>query len=471
MRKINLSDITIRESSLSKDVTLSFKEKIEMAKIMDKLNYSVIELPEITDPQTDSLLIKTMATGINDNKIACPVGYRVEDVKTVWNCVKNAKRPVLTVSVPVSSVQMEYLCHMKPKVIAELIPALVSECKKYCDEVEFSAGDSTRAESEFLVSCIDSAITAGASKITLCDTAGTMMPDEFGSFVTEIKKSVPALSRVTLAVEVKNEIDMATACVFAAVAAGADEIKTTVKGFGYPEIENVVSVIEKRGNDMGVKSTIRATELRRGVSQMVWITSSKKTGVNEATTVVAGDSPDVVLTADDDINTVATASEAIGYDLSAEDKKNVYDAFLRVARKKKKVGRRELEAIIASSALSVPATYKIESYVINSGNVITATANILLSKNGEKLSGVCVGDGPIDASFLAIEQILGHHYELDDFQIQAVTEGREAMGSALVKLRADNGKLYSGNGISTDIIGASIRAYVSAINKIVYEEA
>jgi hypothetical protein len=109
-------------------------------------------------------------------------------------------------------------------------------------------------------------------------------------------------------------------------------------------------------------------------------------------------------------------------------------------------------------------------YVINSGNVITATANILLGRGEEKLRGVGVGDGPIDAAFLAIEQIIGHHYELDDFQIQTVTEGRDAMGSALVKLRA-NGRVYSGNGISTDIIGASIRAYISALNKIVYEEA
>ena len=106
---------------------------------------------------------------------------------------------------------------------------------------------------------------------------------------------------------------------------------------------------------------------------------------------------------------------------------------------------------------------------ILSGNIITATANILLTKDGQQLRGIGVGDGPIDAAFLAIEQIIGHHYELDDFQIQTVSEGRDAMGSAVVKLRAD-GKVYSGSGISTDIIGASIRAYISALNKIVYEE-
>ena len=125
---------------------------------------------------------------------------------------------------------------------------------------------------------------------------------------------------------------------------------------------------------------------------------------------------------------------------------------------------------MASTALQVPATYRIVNYVINSGNVIAATANVLLEKDGEKYRGIGVGDGPIDASFLAIEQIIGHHYELDDFQIQTVSEGRDAMGSALVKLRAD-GRVYSGSGISTDIIGASIRAYISALNKIIYEES
>ncbi|MCR5041448.1 MAG: 2-isopropylmalate synthase, partial [Clostridia bacterium] len=126
------------------------------------------------------------------------------------------------------------------------------------------------------------------------------------------------------------------------------------------------------------------------------------------------------------------------------------------------------DAIVASTALQVPPTYRIESYVINSGNVLTATANIKLNKNGEKLGSVATGDGPIDAAFMAIEQIIGHHYDMDDFSIRTVTEGAESMGSAVVKLR-DGGKVYSGSGISTDIIGAAVRAYISALNKIVYE--
>ena len=133
------------------------------------------------------------------------------------------------------------------------------------------------------------------------------------------------------------------------------------------------------------------------------------------------------------------------------------------------MGAAELEAIVASVALQVPDSYKLVSYVINNGNIINSSAQITLERDGKSLLGIAVGDGPIDAAFVAIEQIIGHRYELDDFQIRSVTEGKEAMGNAIVKLRFD-GKLYSGNGISTDIIGASIRAYINAVNKIVYEE-
>ena len=136
---------------------------------------------------------------------------------------------------------------------------------------------------------------------------------------------------------------------------------------------------------------------------------------------------------------------------------------------KKKVDERDLEALIAETARQVAPTYQLVNYVINAGNSISSTAFLCVDKLGERMETVNLGDGPIDAAFLAIEQLIGHRFELEDFQIYAVTEGREAMGDALVKLR-HNGKLYAGRGLSTDIIGASIHAYLNAVNKIVYEE-
>ena len=168
---------------------------------------------------------------------------------------------------------------------------------------------------------------------------------------------------------------------------------------------------------------------------------------------------------------VSRAIETMGYDLSEEDITKVYDAFCQLTARKGAISTTELDAIIASEALQVPQTFKLESFVINSGNTIMATSHMRLRRDDEVLDSVALGDGPVDASFLAIEQIVGHHYELDDFKIRAVTEGREALGETVIRLRADDGRVYSGRGLSTDVIGSSILAYISAVNKVVYEEA
>ena len=160
----------------------------------------------------------------------------------------------------------------------------------------------------------------------------------------------------------------------------------------------------------------------------------------------------------------------LGYDLSDSDIGNVYRAVKQVCEKKGAVGSKELEAVIASSAMQAPSTYHFETYTTTSSNVSSSMSQVTLKRNDEIICGVSNGDGPIDSAFRAIEQCIGHHYELDDFQVQSVTEGKEALGSALVRLR-NNGKLYSGNGTSTDIVAASIRAYINALNKIVFEEA
>ncbi len=459
MRKINFTDVTIKTTE-----HLTFKEKVEMAKIMDKLNYGSVDLAEISNVQTDTLLIKTLALALKECRIAVPVGMDAKNIAPIWEALKNAKKPILKVSLPTSIVQMEYVCHKKPQKVLELITALISECKKYCKDVEFEAEDATRAEYDFLVSAINNALAAGANKITICDTAGTTLPNEFGEFIAKLVADIPELTKNHLTVYVDNELNMANATAFAAVLAGATEIKTSNKN-----IVDAINVIEKRGADLGIMTSIRKTELSRGVSQMVWAPAVSDPTVREKSESI--DAPKLSLTADDDIETVIKAASSIGYDLTAEDQAKVYEAFGRVASKKGAIGTKELEVIIATTALAVPNSYELESYVINSGNIITCTASIKLKKDDEILSNVAIGDGPIDAAFTAIEQIIGHKFELDDFQINTVTEGRESMGQALVKLRADNGKLYSGNGISTDIIGASIRAYVNAINKIVYEEA
>ena len=177
----------------------------------------------------------------------------------------------------------------------------------------------------------------------------------------------------------------------------------------------------------------------------------------------------ILLSPHDDKDAVTEATRRLGYDLSEDDLALIYEEFTRLAEGREQIDARELEAIIASVSSQVPETYKLESYLINSGSAIKAMAQLRLSHNDEILEGVCMGNGPIDAAFVAVEQITNAHYELDDFQIQSITQGQEAMGQAIIKLRSE-GKLYSGRGISRDIVGASILAYINAINKIHYEE-
>lgn len=467
MKTVKIADITLRQIMSDKKSTISFKNKIELAKLLDKLKVDTVETGMVDGGKTDELLVRTIALTVKNCTLSCPTGLTEHEVEKAFECIKDARKPRLNVRVPVSPVQMEYQCHKKPAAIIELISALVKKAKTLCADVEFTAVDATRCEKEFLYKSIETAIEAGATVITVCDTAGTMFADEFGTFISEIYDAVPALKNISLSIEANNSISMASACAFAGVKAGAEEIKTTVSGEEFPGIESIINILKARGDSCDIHTNVKATEFRRVLSMIENAISSSASHTSVFENESEHDS--MTLSEGDDISIVSKAVRELGYDLSENDVANVFEAFGRVAKKKKTVTAKELDAIVASVALQVPATYKLDSYVINSGNIISATANIKMKKDGKEVGGVSMGDGPINAAFMAIEQIVGCHYELDDFQIQSVTEGKEAMGSAIVKLRS-NGKVYAGNGISTDIISASIRAYVSALNKIVYEE-
>jgi 2-isopropylmalate synthase len=472
MQKVRLTDITLREASLELESSLSFKEKIEIAKLLDKLNMDTIALAPITNARKDTLLVRTIASAVKKSTLSIPSGYTEESVCAAWDAIRGAANPRICVEMPVSVVQMEFMCRKKPAAVLEMIDALVRRSKSLCPDVEFSALDATRSEPDFLAKVLETAVAAGAGTVTICDSAGTMIPDEFKNFIENLCRSVPVLKNVCISVKCTDELSMAAACsAVSAFEAGVREINVMVNDGKAPTIESIVHIMQVRGDAHGVSCDIKATELHRSVKQMKWLTQTKRAETSpfdNGVSMPVSKDRDILLDANDNIATVNKAVKKLGYDLSEEDQAKVFETFMNVAEKKS-VGTKELEAIIATAALQVPPTYKLVSYVINSGNVIGSTAVVKFQKNGKYMQGLALGNGPIDASFLAIEQITGRHYELDDFQIQAVTEGREAMGSTLVRLRS-NGKLYSGNGLSTDIIGASIGAYLSALNKIVYEE-
>ena len=459
MQKIGIIDNTLTQENS----TFSFKEKIEIARQLEKLSVDTIELPEIENERTDILFVRTVSSFVKNSTLSVAAGSTKESINRALAALSATAKPCVRIELPMSTVGMEYISRKKAPKMLEWITECVTAARKSCSEVEFCAVDATRAEKEFLNTAITAAVEAGATRVCICDSTGDMMPDDFAAFAAAIKENIS----VPMGVRCDNKNGLAAAQAILSVRKGIECIKADIGGSGVP-LETFSDMVKNCGNDYGFYSDIKTTELHRTVKQIEWISENAKND-KSAMRVATTEETSIHLDAKDDISAVITAAAKLGYDLSEDDQVKVYEEFCRVADKKD-VGAKELEAIIASIALQVPATYKLINYVVNSGNIISSSAQLTLEKDGKEIQGVQMGDGPIDAAFKAIESIIGTHYELDDFQIQSVTEGKQALGSAIVKLRS-GGKLYSGNGISTDIIGASIRAYVSAINKIVYEEA
>lgn len=456
MKKIYVSDTTLA-SFWEQDVALTFRERLAIAEKLDLVKADAIELPLLESLKENEVISQTIAKTVKEATVKIPVGSSIEGVKIAYDCVKEAVRPCLQVIMPVSTTQMEYFHHLKAPAMKEKIAELIKEAKTYCEEVEFQAVDAFRAEEGFIESIAKTAEESGACAISVSDEAGEAFPEDYAEMVKKIK----AVCGLKVFVKPSDKLKLATACALQAIKAGADGIKTSCYG-EYLSMATLADITRAKKYDMDAEVLVDVTKAKSVLSS---IANDEKEEF-ASTDAVAKNG---VINANASMKEIVATIKNLGYELSDEDNGKVYEEYKRVADKKEAIEIKELEAIIASTAMQVPSTYHLVNYVVNSSNVILATANVTLEKDGEKFTGVSTGDGPIDAAFHAIEQVIGHHYELDDFQVHAVTKGREAVGSSIIRLRAE-GKLYPGNGVSTDIVGACIRAYINALNKIVYEE-
>ena len=462
MKKININDITLKKLSEDRAVSLLFREKSAIANCADAIGVDAIELPFVKSVREDTIIYKTIAQNVQNAVLAIPVGFNPEDVAVAFECIKDAKKPRIQVALPISTIQMEYTYHVKQDKMLVKIVEVIKAAKAVCEDVEFCALDATRADEDFLLSVVKEAQANGVSMITVCDDAGVSTADDIADMIAKIKEVVS----VPVYVQVSDRINMAVASAFAAIKNGADGLKCAMLGNAVLLTGKISDALSICGAQIDAEIDLNTTKIHASIDDM---TSSINHYAYEPENTV-NEAKNILLDGDCTVAQVAQAAFALGYELSDSDVGNVYKALKQVCDKKGTVGAKEFEALIASSAMQAPSTYHFETYTTTSSNVSGAMSQVTLKCNDEIICGVSNGDGPIDSAFRAIEQCIGHHYELDDFQIQAVTEGKEALGSALVRLR-NNGKLYSGNGTSTDIVAASIRAYINALNKIVFEEA
>ncbi len=455
MKKIFVSDITLKVVE-EQGCDLKFREKLFIAEKLDLSGVDAIELPVLTDSKENEVIYRTIATTVKNAQIKVPVSDE-NGFSLALDCINKTNNVCLQVVMPVSTAQMEYFYHLKSSAMQVKIEQMIKTAREMCDKVEFVAKDAFRAEEGFIDALAQIAEQSGACSITLCDDAGEAFPEDYVKLINKIK----SVSKIDIFVQPSNAMSLASACALSAIGAGACGVKTSVVG-KYLAMDVLSDIFRAKKYQMGVCCDIDATNVKsissaiNGVAEDLCEQEEK----NQKIGFIDGNSS---------IKEVGEVIKQLGYELSDSDVGKVYEEFKKLASKKETIDNKELEAVIASTAMQVPSTYHLVNYVVNSSNIIPATANITLEKDGEKFTGVSTGDGPIDAAFHAIEQVIGHHYELDDFQVQAVTKGRGAVGSSIIRLRAD-GKLYPGNGVSTDIVGACIRAYINALNKIVYEE-
>lgn len=461
MQRITISDISLKESLKNESINLTFKEKLEIVKRLCELGIEVIELPVALN-KADELLIKTVCACTKNSTLSLSVSNEKE-IANAKILLANAKSARLSVNIPVSPVYMEYFSAKKPKAVLEVVKNLTKLATEVTSLVEVNLLDATRADGAFLSEVVKTAIENGATVITLTDMVGEITPFEFGEFVKGLYVAVPELNNVCLGVQVCDDFAMAMSSILTALENGVKEVKVSaIDGLGLVKFETFAKVMEflasKKGFTCGINKTLIGKSLK-----VIETTVAKRGAVG----AMNNEKGKGLISKDITEKDFASLIASNGYDLSAEDFNKVYEEFKRIAERKS-VTLTDLEVIISNVSMQVPETFVLDKFSVNSSNVLTATASIVVKKDGKEISGLSFGNGAVDACFLALENVAGEHFELEDFEIGAVTEGKEAMAQAIVKLRSD-GKVFTGRGVSTDVIGASIRSYVNALNKIVYE--
>ena len=460
-----MRNITIYDNTLQSCKGLSFKNRLDLARELDGAGVDCIIAASPEKGQEEALLVRTLSQMLRHSSLAVSVGLVPAEAEQAAKELKNAVSPLLIVSVPVSAAGMEYESGVRPDKLPAALKAQLEFCRSLDISVCFEARDATRAQPELLNSLVATAVSAGASAVILCDSEGSRLPWEFDAL---LRTPLAAAGEIPVIAECSDSLHLGTANAVSALCAGASGVKLSLAEDGLPALGAFAAALRERGASLALTCRLNMTGLDAALERAKASMSGARRSTSPFDNGAGVPLTDLLLTADADIGMVAQAVRRLGYELEPEDLTAVYESFRRIAEKKS-VDARDLDAIVADAALQSPPVYKLKSYVIHAGNTISAIADIHLERSGKLLRGIAPGDGSVDAAFLALEQIVGCHYELDDFRISAVTEGREAMGSAFVKLRS-GGKLYAGSGLSTDIIGACIHAYLAALNKIAYED-
>ena len=493
---IKFFDTTLRDGEQSPGCSMNLKEKIKMAKRLELLNVDVIEAGFAIASDGDFEAVKMVAETVEKPIVASLARALKPDIDRAYEAVKNAKHPRIHTFLATSEIHRKYKLKMSKDEVLKQTKAMVKYAKGKCDDIEFSAEDATRTEKEFLVEVFNVAIASGANVINIPDTVGYTTPDEFYELVSYVKERIP--KTVEISVHCHNDLGLAVANSIAAIKGGATQVECTINGIGEragnAALEELVMILDTRKDYFDFVTNINTKQIMKASKDLIAITGvdvqpnkaivgdnafAHEAGIhqhgvinNKSTYEIM--SPDqigleenkMVLGKHSGKHAFKEKIISLGYDLSDENLRKAFKIFKDLADKKKEVYESDIEAIIRDDIYEIEDQVSLERYVINCGNTINPTVTICVKHNEQLFEEVASGDGVVDASFNAIEKIFNIGLILKDYKIKSISKGTDALGEARVKILYQ-GKTHHGIGLSTDIIEASIKAYINVINKII----
>lgn len=496
MKKIEIFDTTLRDGEQAPLFSMNVKEKIEMAIQLEKLGVDSIEAGFASSSSKDFEAIVEISKAIKNTTIASLSRLLNDDIDCAIKSLEFATKKRLNIFIATSDVHLKYKLNMSQDEIITNVREKILYAKKFISDIEFSAEDASRTDKKFLAKVFKTAVEAGAKTINIPDTVGFATPQEMFELVSYIKKEI-ADETIKISVHCHNDLGLAVAGSLAAVMGGATQIECTVNGIGEragnAALEEIVMALKIRSDYYDAKMDINTKQIYKTSKLLSTITGiaippnkaivganafAHESGIHqhgvlcEPTTYEIISPDDVgmpqnrmVLGKHSGKHAFKDRLQILGFILSDEELEKSFISFKHLCEKKKNVTDKDIEALVSHNAKEMPKAYEYISFVINSGSTITSTANVKLLVKGEKIEKVAVGDGPVDACFKAIDKIVKLDVHLDNYLIQSITEGVDALGEVVVKINHQNTTLI-GRGLSTDIIEASIKAYLNAINKV-----
>ncbi|MGI6777854.1 MAG: 2-isopropylmalate synthase [Acetivibrionales bacterium] len=499
--RIKIFDTTLRDGEQTPGVNLNIQEKLEIARQLAKMGVDVIEAGFAIASPGDFEAVKAVSQEVKGTVIASLCRAVEKDIDRAWEAVQYAEMPRIHTFIATSDIHMKYKLKMTEDQVLERAVAMVRYAKKYCEDIEFSAEDASRSKPEFLYRVFTEVINAGATVINIPDTVGYAMPEEFGKLIKGIRDYVPNIHKAEISVHCHNDLGLAVANTLAAIENGATQVECTINGLGEragnAAMEEIIMGINTRKDFYGVAHGINTTRIYRTSKLVASLTGVNvqphkaivgsnafahesgihQHGVLEEKSTYEIMTPEsiglkknrMVLGKLSGHHAFEEKLKELGYTtLTPEEVQEAFKKFKNLADKKKVVLDRDIEALLGEKVSAVPEFFELDSFQISSGNKVIATSMVSLKKGEEIITEAAIGDGPVDAAFNAMERAVGFNLVLEDYVIRAVTEGKDALGEATVRV-SKGGKIYVGRGVSTDIIEASVKAYLNAINRVISE--